>query len=77
MKKIILSILIMFYSSSLYASEMNRLLEQNFKIIKTELVKFNKDAYKIFPLKNGKSIYICSVKIEYIGGLGRSECIKP
>lgn len=77
MKKIILSILIMFYSSSLYASEMNRLLEQNFKIIKTELVKFNKDAYKIFTLKNGKSIYICSVKIEYIGGLGRSECIKP
>ena len=77
MKKIILPILIMFYSSSLYASEMNRLLEQNFKIIKTELVKFNKDAYKIFTLKNGKSIYICSVEIEHIGGLGRSECIKP
>ena len=77
MKKIILSILIMFYSSSLYASEMNELLEQNFKIIKTELVKFNKDAYKIFTLKNGKNIYICSVEIEYIGGLGSSECKKP
>ena len=77
MKKIILTTLIMFCSSSLYASEMNKLLEQNYKIIKTELVKFENDAHKIFTLKNGKSIYICSVKIEYIGGLGRSECIKP
>ena len=77
MKKIILIILIIFASSSLYASEMNNLLEQNFKIIKTELVKFNRDAYKIFTLKNGKNIYICSVGIDHIGGLGSSECIKP
>ena len=77
MKKIILTILVMFYSSSLYASEMNNLLDQNYKIIKTELVKFNKDAYKVFTLKNGKNIYICSVEIERIGGVGRSECTKP
>ena len=77
MKKIILTILVMLYSSSLYASEMNKLLEQNYKIIKTELVKFNKDAYKVFTLKNGKNIYICSVEIEYIGGVGKSECTKP
>ena len=77
MKKIILTILIIFCLSSLYASEMNNLLEQNYKIIKTELVKFNKDAYKIFTLKNGKNIYICSVGIEHIGGLDRSECKKP
>ena len=42
MKKIILIILVIFCSSSLYASEMNKLLEQNYKIIKTELVKFEK-----------------------------------
>ena len=77
MKKIILTILIIFCSNSLFASEINKLLDQNYKIIKTELVKFNKDAYKIFTLKNGKNIYICSVEIEYIGGLGSSECKKP
>tara|TARA_B100000886_G_scaffold38080_1_gene23635 strand:+ start:6283 stop:6516 length:234 start_codon:yes stop_codon:yes gene_type:complete len=77
MKKIILIIFIIFGSSSLYASEMNKLLEQNYKIIKTELIKFNQDAQKIFTLKNGKNIFICSVQIEDIGGLIRSECIKP
>ena len=56
---------------------MNSLLEQNYKIIKTELVKFNKDAYKIFTLKYSKNIYICSVQIDHIGGLRSSECIKP
>ena len=77
MKKIILTILIIFGSSYLYASEMNELLEQNYKIIKTELIKFNQDAYKIFTLKNGKNIFICSVQIEDMGGLIGSECIKP
>ena len=77
MKKIILTILIIFGSSYLYASEMNELLEQNYKIIKTELIKFNQDAYKIFTLKNGKNIFICSVKLEDMNGLIVSECIKP
>ena len=76
MKKIILTILVMLCSSSLYASEMNKLLEQNYKIIKTELVKFENDAHKIFTLKNGKNIYICSVVISDIG-LEYSECLKP
>lgn len=77
MKKIVLLIFIIFGSNSLFASEMNSLLEQNYKIIKTELVKFNKDAYKIFTLKYSKNIYICSVQIEDIGGLRSGECIKP
>ena len=67
----------MFCSSSLYASEMNIFLDQNYKVIKTELVKFDRYAYKVFTLKNGKNIYICSVEIERIGGVGRSECTKP
>jgi len=77
MKKIILTIFIIFASSSLFASEMNELLNQNYKIIKTELVKFDQHAQKIFTLKNGKNIFICSVQIEDIGGLIGSECIKP
>ena len=56
---------------------MNELLDQNYKIIKTELIKFNQDAYKIFTLKNGKNIFICSVKLEDMNGLIGSECIKP
>lgn len=77
MKKIILTIIVIFFSSYLYASEMNELLDQNYKIIKTELIKFNQDAYKIFTLKNGKNIFICSVKLEDMNGLIGSECIKP
>lgn len=77
MRKIILLIFIIFSSNSLFASEMNSLLEQNYKIIKTELVKFNRDAYKIFTLKYSNNIYICSVHIEHMGGLRGSECIKP
>ena len=77
MKKIILTILIFFGSNSLYASEMNKLLEQNYKIIKTELVKFDMEAHKIFTLQQGKNIYVCSVEIEDIGGVGGSICRKP
>ena len=77
MKKIILTILIIFGSSSLFASEMNNLLEQNYKIIKTDIIKFDEEVQKIFTLKNGKNIFICSVQIEEIGMLGRSECIQP
>ena len=77
MKKIILTIFIIFASSSLFASEMNELLDQNYKIIKTELVKFDQDAQKIFTLKNGKNIFVCLVQIEDIGGLIGSECIRP
>ena len=77
MKKIILTILIFFGSSSLYASEMNKLLEQNYKIIKTELVKFDMEAHKIFTLQQGKNIYVCSVEISDIGGVSGSVCRKP
>ena len=77
MKKIIITILIIFGTSSLYASEMNELLDQNYKIIKTEIIKFDQDAQKIFTLKNGKNLFICSVQIEDIDGLIGSECIKP
>ena len=56
---------------------MNKLLEQNYKIIKTELVKFDMEAHKIFTLQYGKIIYICSVEIADIGGVGESICRKP
>ena len=55
---------------------MNDLLEQNFKIVKTEIVKFERAAVKIFTLKKYKTIYICSQEIR-VYGLSGSECNKP
>ena len=77
MKKIFVLLLTFgLWSSPLYASKMNDLLKQNFKIVKTEIVKFEKVAQKIFTLQKYKTIYICSQTIT-IYGLKRSECNKP
>ena len=72
---IVLGILAL-WSSSLFASEMNDLLEKNFKIIKTEIVKFERKALKLFTLKNGKNIYLCLSEIDRYG-FDDTECIKP
>tara|TARA_B100001250_G_scaffold399482_1_gene408940 strand:+ start:702 stop:935 length:234 start_codon:yes stop_codon:yes gene_type:complete len=77
MKKIfILLLTFSMWSSPLYASKMNDLLKQNFKIVKTEIVKFERAAVKIFTLKKYKTIYICSQEIR-VYGLSGSECNKP
>ena len=78
MKKVLILLsIIVLWSSSIYASEMNSLLEQNFKIVKVETIKFERKAYKVFTLKNGKNIYLCLTQIDRIGGFDRTECIKP
>ena len=77
MKKIfVLLLTFSMWSSPLYASKMNDLLEQNFKIVKTEIVKFERGAVKIFTLKKYKTIYICYQEIR-VYGLSGSECNKP
>ena len=77
MKKIfVLLLTFSMWSSPLYASKMNDLLKQNFKIVKTEIVKFENSALKIFTLQKYKTIYICSQKIR-IYGLRDSDCNKP
>ncbi|MBD1149796.1 hypothetical protein IDH12_00190 [Pelagibacterales bacterium SAG-MED29] len=77
MKKIfVLLLTFSIWSSPLYASKMNDLLKQNFKIVKTEIVKFERAAVKIFTLKKYKTIYICSQEISAYGVHG-SECNKP
>ena len=77
MKKIfVLLLTFSVWSTPLYASEMNDLLKQNFKIVKTEIIKFEKVALKIFTLQKYKTIYICSQKM-YIYGLRDSDCNKP
>ena len=56
---------------------MNQLLEDKYTITKQELIKFEKDAFKIFTLRKGKNIMICTVQIEIYGINSSSECMKP
>ena len=56
---------------------MNQLLEDKYTITKQELIKFEKDAFKIFTLRKGKNIMICTVQIEIYGIRSSSECMKP
>jgi hypothetical protein len=56
---------------------MNQLLEDKYTITKQELIKFEKDAFKIFTLKKGKNIMICTVQIEIYGIRSSSKCMKP
>ena len=56
---------------------MNQLLEDKYTIKKQELIKFEKDAFKIFTLRKGKNIMICTVQIEIYGIRSSSECMKP
>ena len=56
---------------------MNKLLEDKYTITKQELIKFEEDAFKIFTLRKGKNIMICSVHIEIYGIESSSECMKP
>ena len=52
MKKIIILIISMvLYSNIIFAKEMNELLEKNYKITKSELVKLKSVAYKILRFK--------------------------
>ena len=67
------------FSGNAFAEKitMNQLLEDKYTITKQELIKFEKDAFKIFTLRKGKNIMICSVHIEIYGIESSSECMKP
>ena len=67
------------FSGNAFAEKitMNQLLEDKYTITKQELIKFEKDAFKIFTLRKGKNIMICTVQIEIYGIRSSSECMKP
>ena len=76
MKKIIILIISMvLYSNIIFAKEMNILLEKNYKITKSELVKLKSVAYKIFTLQKGRNIYICAIEI--YAGIEAEGCVLP
>ena len=80
MKKLLAIIVLgLLFGGNAYAEKitMNQLLEDKYTIKKQELIKFEKDAFKIFTLRKGKNIMICTVQIEIYGIRSSSECMKP
>ena len=80
MRKLLAIIVLgLLWSGNVFAEKitMNQLLEDKYTITKQELIKFEKDAFKIFTLKKGKNIMICTVQIEIYGIRSSSECMKP
>ena len=57
---------------------MQELLNDNYKLTKEELVVFDRYAYKIFTLKKGRNVIVCSVEIHKVSGIGSiSKCMTP
>ena len=79
MKKLSLYVfLVLMWCNVGFAETMNELLDDNYKITKKELVKFDTYAYKIFTLKKGNNIKVCSIGIRKIGGISStSKCMTP
>ena len=79
MKKLSLYIfLVLMWCNVGFAETMNELLDDNYKITKEELVKFDTYAYKIFTLKKGNNIKVCSIGIRKMGGISSiSKCMTP
>jgi len=65
-------------SENSYADTMEQLLNDKYKITNEELVKFDRYAQKIFTLKKGKQVKICTVKImRNLGISSLSKCMTP
>ena len=79
MKKLSLYVfLVLMFCNVGFAETMNELLDDNYKITKEELVKFDTYAYKIFILKKGNNIKVCSIGIRKMGGISSiSKCMTP
>ena len=57
---------------------MEELLNDNYKLTKEELVVFDRYAHKIFTLKKGRNVIVCSVGIYKISGVDLiSDCMTP
>ena len=56
---------------------LNDYLNEGYKITKEELVKFDRSANKIFTLKKGRNVKVCTVKINAFGVSRNSICMTP
>jgi len=61
-----------------FAETMNKLLDDQYKITKEVIVKFDRYAYKIFTLKKRNNVKVCSIEIRKLSGISsRSKCMTP
>ena len=61
-----------------FAEKMNKFLDDKYKITKEIIVKFDTRAYKIFTLKKGNNVKVCSIKISKHSGISStSRCMTP
>ena len=81
MKKILSLIFVsLLLSGNVYAEEettINSLLKEGYKITKEIFVKYEFSSLKIFTLKKGKKIKICSVKVSTTKVNYYSTCMTP
>ena len=79
MKKILQIVVIsLFLCNFTYADTVEELLNNKYKITKEELVKFDRYAQKIFTLKKGKQVKICTIEIHKIYGVSsNTKCVTP
>ena len=81
MKKILSLIFVsLLLSGNVYAEEettINSLLKEGYKITKEIFVKYEFSSLKIFTLKKGKNIKICSVKVSTSSVNYYSTCMTP
>ena len=61
-----------------FAETMNKFLDNRYKITKEVIVKFDRYAYKIFTLKKGNNVKVCSIRIRKLDGISSSsKCMTP
>ncbi len=79
MKKLSLYIFLVFMWCNVgFAETMNKFLDDKYKITKEIIVKFDTRAYKIFTLKKGNNVKVCSVEIHKFKDISsRSKCVTP
>ena len=79
MKKLSLYVFIVFMWCNVgFAETMNKFLDDKYKITKEIIVKFDTRAFKIFTLKKGNNVKVCSVRIHKFDGISsRSKCVTP
>ena len=81
MKKFLIILVALLWCNVVVAEKMNKsmkeLLNDNYKITKEELVVLDRFAYKIFTLKKGRNVIVCSVSIYSTGVRTTSRCMTP
>ena len=77
MKKLLIILVALLWCNVAVAETMEELLNDKYKITKEELVKFDHHAHKIFTLKKGKNVKVCTIKISITGVSSYSKCMTP